>query len=121
MMEHLYRIRKNGVCAGYCRWTEDWGWKYFNDLNPENEFTHFMVTQTRLTAHPLICNDKNGKKVFADDPIRFHWKRGKKTKGKIIKRGLSWIYESEEDERNRALMSLLGMDSSHIELIEDSQ
>lgn len=115
-MTHLFKLKKDGKTVGYCEWTEDWGWKYYNDLNPESKFTHFMVAQTGLTAHPFVCKDKNSKDVFANDPIWFHW-RGKKTEGKIIKEGLFWKYESHEGY-NRTLCNC---DLSHIELIEEKK
>jgi len=70
MNEHLFKIKKDGKTAGYCEWTEDWGWKYFNDFAPENKFTYFTVAQTGLTAHPFVTKDKNGKDVFEDDEIK---------------------------------------------------
>lgn len=69
MTEYLFKLKKDGKTVGYCEWTEDWGWKYFNDLNPENKFTHFMVAQTGFTAHPFVTK-KNDKDIFAGDRIR---------------------------------------------------
>lgn len=68
---NLFKLKKDGKCVGYCEWTENWGWKYYNDLNPESKFTHFMVAQTGLTAHPFVTTDKNGKNVFAEDKCKW--------------------------------------------------
>lgn len=70
-MEHLYELKKDGKTVGYCEWTEDWGWKYYNDLESENKFTHFMVPQIGLTVHPFVTKDKNGKDVFAGDKVNY--------------------------------------------------
>lgn len=75
MSELLFKLKKDGKCVGYCEWTEG-GWEYYNDLNPESKFTHFMVVQTGLTAHPYVTTDKHGAKVFAGDRIKFVFEQG---------------------------------------------
>jgi len=116
-MEHLFRIKKDGKCVGYCHWTEDWGWKYFNDLIPENEYTHFIAAPTGLTAHPFVCEDKNGKKVFGGDKIKFKTPAMlRETKGIVVwyKNLMGWITKEIEKDENWSLYAVYD-----IELIED--
>ena len=70
-MEHLSKIKKEGKTVGYSEWTEG-GWVYFNDLEPENKFTHFMVPQKGLTDHRFVAKDRNGEKVFVGDLCLLH-------------------------------------------------
>ena len=71
---HKFKLKKDGKVVGYCKWTEDWGWKYYLDPNdPENTFTHFAVAQSPkgITAHPFVCLDKNGDEVYAGDKVKW--------------------------------------------------
>lgn len=119
MSELLFKLKKDGKTVGYLRIKEGKVWWQYTEYDKLTNACWYNVSTGKAidfdTAHPFVCKDKNGKNVFKDDSVWFHW-RGKKTKGKIIKDGLFWKYESAE-KFNRTLCKF---DLSHIELIEDS-
>ena len=115
-MEHLFKLTKDSKTVGYCKWTEDWGWKYYNDLEPENEFTHFLVAQTGFTAHPFVTKDKNGKDVFEGDSV----KSGKRILTILWgKDTLQWRIRLEESRYTTPLCQWAI--SKQFELIEDKE
>lgn len=69
---HKFKLKKDGKVVGYCKWTENWGWKYSSANNDfEDTFTHFAVAQAPkgIAAHPFVCTDKNGDEVYLDSDI----------------------------------------------------
>ena len=119
MNEHLFKLKKDGKVVGFekraqyrpsdddlCIFSSYDGIQWF-----ENELANGYNS-----AHPFVTEDKNGKDVFADDPVWLHWK-GKKTKGEIIKEGLFWKYKNHEGYSR----TLCKFDISHIELIEEKE
>ena len=115
-MEHLFKLKKDEEkLVGYLLLKCGaifWKTKYEGDewtCNPEFAFEW-------ATAYPFVTKDRNGKDVFADDPVWLHWK-GKKTEGQIIKEGLFWKYKSHEGYSR----ILCKFDISYIELIEEKE
>lgn len=119
MSNHLFKLKKDGKCVGYLelRIRTPYGYPvlWFRNLSrlDEGREWHSGNNVQADSIHPFVTKDKHGKDVFADDPVWFHWK-GKKTKGKIIKEGLFWKYESVEKHSR----TLCKFDIAHIELIE---
>lgn len=118
MTEHLFKLKKDGKTVGYLKISGKIWWKTnrsWIEIDPQEGCSEFFEDDNGWdTAHPFVTKDKNGKDVFADDEVWFHWK-GKKTKGKIIKEGFFWKYESAE----KYSRTLCKFDIAHIELIED--
>lgn len=85
-----FKLKKDDKVVGYCKWTEDWGWKYDRVGDFANTFTHLSVAQTPkgITAHPFVCLDKNGDEVYAGD---------KTNNGIAIAAFKSWVWTYTKD------------------------
>ena len=69
--------------------------------------------------YQYVCPDKNGKDVFADALVWFHW-MGKKVKAKIAKSDYFTHLVSHTGKEERGLpRTLCKFDIQHIELIEE--
>lgn len=95
-MEHLFKLKNDEKkTVGYCKWTENWGFKYSLTVDFKEPFTHFAVAQTKsITAHPFVTEDKNGRKVFAGDRVIWQYNKDHKNlDGRIEwdERYLQWI------------------------------
>jgi len=69
-MEHLFKLGKDGKTVGYL-WIRDGYITYHThpDAQPEPSIPIWDA------AHPFVCQDKNGKRVFEDDNVIYGCQR----------------------------------------------
>ena len=119
MNEQLFKLKKNGETVGYLKLAK--GWTQFQSLG-RNDW-YYPCDFAWHTAHPFVTHDKNGKDVFADDFVWYHW-RGKKSKAKVVKEDLFNRIVSCDDKSQPFLglpRTFCKSDRQHIELIEDEE
>lgn len=79
-MNQLFKLKKDGKCVGYMKID-----RYLPDNPNRKELCIFSSYPDKPTywyenepqfewdaIHPFVCDDKNGNKVFVDDPCLLH-------------------------------------------------
>lgn len=122
-MEHLFKLKKDGKCVGYLRIKDGKVWWKYTEYEKAVALCWYNVGVGKTikfdTAHQFVTKGKNGKDVFIDDFVWFHW-MGKKSKAQLIND--NWfnrlIFCEKKDIRGLP-RTFCKSDKRYIELIED--
>ena len=123
---NLFKLKKDGKTVGYLKINDYIWWstcgRIWLEIHPQEGCSDYFEDDHEWDeAHPYVCDDKNGDKVFSGDEVRHNdFDNGAGTVEPLMMSGIfqGWtveFYFPEDTERNAARIG----DSNDIELIKE--